>query len=936
MRLLPLIQLCGLLFCSGICCGQTITVMGVNKSDNGKVGLSPYEIKGRTFPFSSTLDFSNCAQWNITTTNCTAELYRSREQLVNVDSYSGKLIYEVGSYQNATIEMRLKKCPSIQPTWNSLDTWSYGDNWGWDTTDKKKVSFYALFTDSKGKEWTIPFPLINYQYWFLSHTSFKASQFKNFTGFRFVISSATPGKKNVLYLSSPYLYQKTDSPISSKTFPSKLPFPLHTTTILPPAKSRTITSIAYNANWVEFVCKGGNYRLAYRMDKSDLLNGKIEVLLNNKLVQTITNRKVEFVDGISTGNVLLKKSEAIGDTLYATYQINTTKGNRTFSVKYTLKNQSLIACMEQTDGNGIVKAIDFGTLQSASSTLHQLVIPFMSYSYRAADNKRPWLFYNKDLFTLAVPDWYKTNASQFVGGKENNGIYQLGRAEYAPKTDGTRNRVKEQIFYNVSAQVENVFPTIDNPSSPYGEAYKNRVGVTAYGANLEYMLNRIATLVHSGVRKADVRFHEDTWRATGESFTLRTAPNPSLTVDGIRNFLSKIRTLGWNTALYTNYSDFATVSSLWNPDWVARKADGNWLTAWMRCYALKPQTAWEQEAVFAPKIKRLYNPNFSYCDVMTAVSPNERLDFDSRMPDAGMMRGTYERYAMLLMNERKAYGGPVISEGGTHWWYAGLVDGNYGNDRVLELPVFPDFNLLRIHPLEMDMGYMGTDYQYLAYTLAYGLKGFFNLTDKTPEIIRRYAMLQPLQKDYVMVPVSSIQYCANGKWYNTSDAIRRDLLSAPKLKVCYQSGLTMYINFGKDNWTVKVGRNTYVLPQYGFVACNTKTGMRSSSVVATSGNRLDEVHSPELYYLNTNGKDVQGKLGGNGCYMVFKQNDKEWEIVPVQTESRIAFDLSLLGWSKCRIQAFDGKNKLISSSSSEKIVKLVFRSGIVRYKVSKL
>ena len=67
----------------------------------------------------------------------------------------------------------------------------------------------------------------------------------------------------------------------------------------------------------------------------------------------------------------------------------------------------------------------------------------------------------------------------------------------------------------------------------------------------------------------------------------------------------------------------------------------------------KPQIAWEQQAILAPQIQKLFNTNHSYCDVHTAISPISRVDFDHRVPDAAMMKGVYNRYGMLLMNERK-------------------------------------------------------------------------------------------------------------------------------------------------------------------------------------------------------------------------------------------------------------------------------------------
>ena len=42
-----------------------------------------------------------------------------------------------------------------------------------------------------------------------------------------------------------------------------------------------------------------------------------------------------------------------------------------------------------------------------------------------------------------------------------------------------------------------------------------------------------------------------------------------------------------------------------------------------------------------------------------------------------MFRTAWACYAQVLWNECRAYGGPIFSEGRSHWFYAGLVSGNY-------------------------------------------------------------------------------------------------------------------------------------------------------------------------------------------------------------------------------------------------------------------
>jgi len=91
--------------------------------------------------------------------------------------------------------------------------------------------------------------------------------------------------------------------------------------------------------------------------------------------------------------------------------------------------------------------------------------------------------------------------------------------------------------------------------------------------------------------------------------------------------------LGWLQGVYTNYCDFATVNTNWNPDWVQRMPDGEWRRAWPRTYALKPAKAVEMDAFYVQRIKNKYGVRMSYTDVHTDHPPPwEYCDFDSRIP----------------------------------------------------------------------------------------------------------------------------------------------------------------------------------------------------------------------------------------------------------------------------------------------------------------
>ena len=184
-----------------------------------------------------------------------------------------------------------------------------------------------------------------------------------------------------------------------------------------------------------------------------------------------------------------------------------------------------------------------------------------------------------------------------------------------------------------------------------------------------------------------------------------------------------IDTLGYLYGPYNNYTDFATVNGLWHADRMTRQPDGNLLPAWNRCYAPKPTFAVEACEWIVPELQRKFNFNSGYCDVHTCVSPWSRCDYDARVPGGGTFAGTFYAYGELLGLQRKFWTGPVYSEGGVHFMYCGLDDGNFAQDQGARLDVNPwlvDFDLLRMHPLANNfgmlmLGYMITRMFYLEF-----------------------------------------------------------------------------------------------------------------------------------------------------------------------------------------------------------------------------
>ena len=879
---------------------------GINFDPESKtVGDKPYEMATREEDKVPIALFDNCEKWIIKTENCEADLYLTSEQRLFRET-SGKLVYKTTN-ENASISLLYDTPIVLSDPWDCIDFWTYGDHWGWMPDYKAAFKHYALIEGADGKIHELDFSKsghkgLVHKYWFLSHIKMneKIKAPAKFIGLKFKGEDTTPGKKQTVYLGPIYIYKEPLKELSFNAFPEKMPFPLREETILPINKHSVYSN--------EITKDGSFYRLTYQGEDMDMeyslslskgvLNG-IKVKTNNSVYDLCKGS--EFIFTSDKRAVWSVKSEKIQqDTLYVEFIASVGKQKFDFSCWYTINQKSLIIGMHENSETGWVKEITLGeTGKLADSKL--ITVPFLPYEY----NRHPKLLYGDDLFFFKQFDWYSSDASSFT---TNNSLsdgwanYNQG-VEYIPKTNGERNPIREKLFINVSKDVMEVLPTIDNPASPMRSYQADRLWMIDYSANYEENKKRVRKFRSLGFEKITIRYHEEFWRDGGESYTFRTDAAPGRGGDeAVKEFIKYVKDQGWRIGLYSNYCDFAPVNKNWDPDWVLRKQDDSWQVSWPRCYAPKPMIALEQQALLAPIINKKFSPNHSYCDVHTAVSPMARVDYDYRVPGAATFRRTFECFGLLLLNEKKAYRAPVYSEGKDLWWYAGLTDGNYANftPSINTLPIFPEFQLYKIHPLQMDAGDTKVNgAEYLAYTLAYGHIGL--LRGDISEMMKRYAFLQTLQDQYSMVPVKEINYFDNkNDKFNSSQAIKNGLNSSAKLKIEYENGFTVYINFSEDNWRVYDIGKSFTLPKHGILAYSKDlktfalSGMCDDFLANNNNYRIDLVKSKDQYYFDTYGSIVKTDSFEAEGKIFFKKEDFGWEIIPADDFKQFTFNLDLI------------------------------------------
>lgn len=327
---------------------------------------------------------------------------------------------------------------------------------------------------------------------------------------------------------------------------------------------------------------------------------------------------------------------------------------------------------------------------------------------------------------------------------------------------------------------------------------------------------------------------------------------------------------------------------------MTRRQDGNLLQAWNRCYAPKPAFINEACEAILPVLQRKFSFNTAYCDVHTCVTPWERTDYDARVPGAGTFAATFYAYGELLDFERRTLGGPVWSEGGCHYMYCGLADGNYAQDqpyRPADNPWLVDFDLRRMHPLANNFGMGSPDMFYprssrpadkdawidrfLAATVAFGHLGFFIKGDHANEE-QSYFMLIGTGRRYCKAYADEIRYAdAAGNLLDTSAAVASGIYRRSQVAVKYTDGTQTASNGSKErNMAFRRDGRWLVLPPNGFFAL---AGDGSACVVSGAkwqdGGRLDLSVAPEYAYLNAHGARTVTPFGGTDGRMYRLLND---------------------------------------------------------------
>lgn len=903
---------------------------------------------GRKRDAGQTITFSDVTGWRVLQYGQSAASFVRSEEEPLFGEPVAKLTYRGGGGSG---HVRIEPPSPVRlDEFNGILMWVFGNNWAWMPDPSTPQVLISLeLKDARGETHVIDLDRVNWKFWSMMHKCVRANVKEDERHAAFggdgngvldfpahlnaiEVRGGTNAEDRTLYFDSIiFRTEKTDLP-KIETKLDNLPFPTTPDTILPPLSEPVRNSIEQEGYTYRFIAGEGQDALEYVYTPK---TGTLSDL-------SARFRGAEFmpcdgggplVDG-EAPSVRLVSCDRSNHTVATTWRA---RDGLEYDLILTIKGKSLV-CDWRSKGTRVTEL----TLGKATGLSDPKVfnVPYLTMGWGTL----PGVVYNKAAYCFTVLDWYNTNASQFFGGSgwlSDSEATMNGGSRYLTLTDGSRNPLRERQFITVSHLFEEVLPSIPNPPSPFAEVCGKNLYCHVGGVELDRFqkwLEKWKLYKEYGIDHVRLSQHEDAWSdgdTVGQGpqeFTMTLDAAPEIGDKQLIDYCAEVKKLGWLMGLYSNYTDYSMLGKSWDERNVTKASNGEWRRVWPPCFNIKPLKAADMEAYYAPRVAEKFGTNTVYCDVHTCVAPWDNVDYEAGLPGAGMLSTQFRAYGALMMNERKAYGGPVFSEGSHHWFYAGLNDGNYGQMGLPEpekQPLLVDFDLRRIHPLQADVAMIPSwiwgdgHYHMMATQIAYGHIGFLAPADDIAAVARSYYLMQQLQSRYAMVPVEAILYrAADGRMLDVSHALPEDAHRENQVYAKYKNGLEIYANCNKQkHWKVTHAGREYDLPPYGWLAAGPDFLEYSAW---SDGLRRDFVDSPVYTYVDSTGGTYDfGLIETAGRLVIRKDDPRGLKLIPISTATQ-----ARLPGSYARAIAYSGDDRELSEADIEQVA----NSTIVRFR----
>lgn len=473
----------------------------------------------------------------------------------------------------------------------------------------------------------------------------------------------------------------------------------------------------------------------------------------------------------------------------------------------------------------VITSVDMGSWPAVLQA-QPIAVPYYSANI--------WYVPKMTAYVNAWWDWHTTHATKLNGTG----------AQYLARTDGTLSPFHEQLSLVLSPDVDAVLPSPGNPASPFIADLSGRLVLDIWTRDFKKIEHGLIELGDYGIKDCAGIIH--LWQHGGYDNALPQHYPANEAMGGDAGLIAAIKAGkadGCLMALHENYVDYYTNYPEFDPSAVALTGDGKWMLSWLnrsngvQSYSAKPAWMVKNASTQSPAIHARYGTTAAYLDVNSGVSPSSHGDMDARSPGAGTLAAWLLGDTRLWSYERKTHEGPTLGEGRYHWYYSGLLDGveaqfvtgGLQEQPGTRAPLFVDFDLEQIHPLQVNHG-MGYYERWLApgetisntlaldayrmQEIAFGHSPFLGARywDDVAHAFVESNLVTPVAKSYGVASVSSIEYQVNGAWESPSMTARSAAFS--RVRIAYDNGLTIVANGSREplQW------QEMDLPQYGWAA----------------------------------------------------------------------------------------------------------------------
>ena len=896
--------------------------------------------KGRKREHPAWVAFTDVTGWRVAQYGgAEATLSRSEEEPCHEDlRYQAKLTYS-SKDGSGHFELVPPTPFLVRKPLNAACAWVYGNTWSWVPDPKTPpVNVWLRLLDAAGQSHRLDLGVINFRFYgWLSkrlHDEPEGDPGHVFWGGPADGRLHLPAKleaievrggnqpdPRTLYLESVALYQD-EMPLPSfrPELLENLPFPTTPDTILPTVA--TPARVAVTKEGTAFVLTAASDEPVvwrYTPATGTLSDLTVQVAGREPFTPCVGGGPTFLLGGeerAPTDRALkreLLSARLDGEAVRTGWRFGLNGDSAEFWLTLRAKGKSLLADWRSKGSKAT--ALRLGRAEG-------LVAPkLIRVPYLAIYHDGPSVVLSNDTFFTTLLDWYNTECSSFdsrTALEGDSAAVVNGGAAYYPLTDGTRNPLGERQFLNVSSRFEEVLPNLPNPPSTMAAVTRthlyNHLGGIAPD-RFQSWLDMWRKYHRKGIDNVLVTHHEDAWSngadvgQGGQEYTMCTEAAPEVGDRQMIAYCSAMREMGYYVGLYENFTDYNPLGKSWDSRNAVRDSAGELRRVWPPTYAIRPLKALEMALDYPRRVAKKFGTNTAYRDCHTAYPPWGQVDYQAGSPSAGKFATNFKAWGALLRDGSKAYGGPVFSEGGHHWFSAGLVDGNYAQIWMPDADKYPlllDFDLRKIHPLEADISMTpgwawgpGGIWGGLAATIAYGHLGF-QPAGNLAEAARYYYLIQQLQSRYLMIPATEIRYHQSGRFYGITEALKLDAHQSNQVRVRYESGLTVAVNYNRtERWQVEVGGPEYDLSPAGWAAAADGFVEYCTEI---DGRRLGYVDSPVYRYADAGGKLHDfGPIATDGTVVLRKDQSGGRKLLVLDRTKTVSLDLP----EGTRVEAYD-------------------------------